>query len=160
MQDNRTPANPPYDKVIPRLPAYLDNEVSPSEHDAISAHLARCERCRTEKEQLLTLWGELWQMPVPQAPADLADRVMRAIGDEGGDAGSNPIRFSRLLPVSAAVAVVGLVVGGWLALRLLDVETNRQGEQSVVAAMDVFAPNPQGSFVGGYIAMLENPGRR
>jgi anti-sigma factor RsiW len=151
------------DHVLHRLPAYLDNEIVPPEHDAISEHLAHCERCRAEKEQLLTLWGELWQMPVPQAPADLADKVMRVIRGEDVETTAEPIRFSRLLPVSAAVAAVvaitGLVVGGWFAWVLLDAETERQGERSIAATMDVFAPNPQGSFVGGYIAMLENPGR-
>jgi Kef-type K+ transport system membrane component KefB len=71
------------------------------------------------------------------------------------------MRFSRLLPGPAAVAaavaitVAGLVGGGWLGARLLDAETNRQGERSAAATMDAFAPNPYGSFVGGYIAMLQ-----
>ena len=148
------------DQVSPRLPAYLDDELAPPEHDAVSAHLVLCERCRTEKELLLALWGELRGLPVPRTPDRLTDKVMRLIGDEDGKAATKPLRFSRLLPVSAAVAVAGLMVGSWLAWVLLDAETEREGERSIVSTMDVFTPNPQGSFVGGYLAMLENPGRR
>jgi anti-sigma factor RsiW len=159
-QDNHTPINPPCDKVISRLPAYLDNEVAPSEHDAISAHLAHCERCRAEKEQLLSLWGELQKIPISHASKDLSEKIMRALGEESGEMVAEPIRFSRLLPVSAAAAVLGLVVGGWMAEGLLNAEAERRGEESIAATMDAFAPNPYGSFVGGYLAMLENPGRR
>ncbi len=163
-QDNHAPINTLCDNVIQRLPAYLDNEVTPSEHDAISAHLARCARCRAEKEQLLNLWGELQKMPMPHAPKGLSDKVMRALGEEGGETDEEPIRFSRLLPASAAVAAViaitGLVVGGWMAGGLLNAEAERRGEESIAVTMDAFAPNPYGSFVGGYLAMLENPRRR
>ena len=156
------------EQVMPRLPAYLDNEVTSAEHDAISAHLAHCERCRTEKEQLLVLWGELGEMPVPKAPAGLADKVMHVIRGENRETATEPIRFPRLIPASAAVAAViaavigitGLVVGGWMAGGLLNTEANRQSEQSLAATMDVFAPNPRGTFVSGYLAMLENPGRQ
>ena len=163
-QDNFTPYNPPCDHVLLRLPAYLDNEIGQPEYDAISAHMAHCERCRTEKEQLLALWGELGEMPVPKAPAGLADKVMHVIRGENRETTTEPIRFPRLIPASAAVAAVigitGLVVGGWMAGGLLNAEANRQSEQSLAATMDVFAPNPRGTFVGGYLAMLENPGRQ
>jgi anti-sigma factor RsiW len=159
-QDNHAPINTICDKVIRRLSAYLDNEVTPSEHDAISAHLAHCKDCRAEKEQLLNLWGELQKIPIPHAPEGLSDKIMRALGDEGGETVAEPIRFSRLLPVSAAVAALGLVVGAWMAGGLLNAEAERRGEESIAVTMDAFAPNPYGSFVGGYLAMLENPGRR
>ena len=159
-QDNHVPINSPCDNVIQRLPAYLDNEVAPSEHAALSTHLAHCARCRAEKEQLLNLWGELQKIPIPHAPKGLSDKIMRALGEEGGETVAEPIRFSRLLSVSAAVAVLGLVVGGWMAGGLLNAEVERRGEESIAATMDAFAPNPYGSFVGGYLAMLENPGRR
>ncbi len=152
------------EQVMPRLPAYLDNEVTSAEHDAISAHLARCERCRAEKEQILALWDALREMPVPHAPVGVADRVMCRIGNGGGEAAAEPIRFPRFLPASAVVAAViaitGLVIGGWMAEGLLNAEAEQRGEESIVATMDAFAPNPYGSFVGGYLAMLENPGRR
>ncbi len=143
-QDNHVPINSPCDNVIQRLPAYLDNEVAPSEHAALSTHLAHCARCRAEKEQLLNLWGELQKIPIPHAPKGLSDKIMRALGEEGGE----------------TVAVLGLVVGGWMAGGLLNAEVERRGEESIAATMDAFAPNPYGSFVGGYLAMLENPGRR
>ena len=156
------------DQVSSRLPACLDDELAPQEHDAISAHMAHCERCRAEKEQLLALWGELGEMPVPTPPAGLADKVMHVIRGENRETATEPIRFPRLIPASAAVAAViaavigitGLVVGGWMAGGLLNAEANRQSEQSLAATMDVFAPNPRGTFVGGYLAMLENPGRQ
>lgn len=150
--------NPPCEHVLQKLPAYLDNEVTSSEHDAISAHLAQCDLCRAEREHLTALWVQLGQAITPQVPADLSSKIMQRIQDE--EAPAAKIRLFRLLPVSAAVAVLGLLVGGWMARTLLEAETNRQGAHDLAAAMDVFAPNPRGTFVSGYLATLENPGRR
>lgn len=143
--------------VLHRLPAYLDNEIAPPEHDAISAHLTQCESCRVENERLMTVWAELDQLGTSKTPTDLHGKIMQAMHNE--ETPPTRMRFIRLLPISAAVAVVGLLVGGWMARTILDTEAVRQGEHSLAAAMDVFAPNPRGTFVSGYLATLENPGR-
>ena len=157
MESINPKPQPSCDHVLQRLTAFLDNETRPAEHDAIARHLTRCEGCRAERDRIAVLCAELGQTTTPIAPAGLSGKIMRRIQEEGTAA--SRIKSFRLLPVSAAVAVLGLLIGGWMARTVLDTDTHGEGEQGLIAAMDIFAPNPRGTFIHGYLATLENPGR-
>lgn len=68
------------------LTAYLDNEVTPSEHTLVRAHLAGCDRCQQELAALSALQGRVSQFlqakasrvaPSPQAWSRLQARLAK-----------------------------------------------------------------------------------
>jgi predicted anti-sigma-YlaC factor YlaD len=62
-----------------QLSAYLDREIAGDEMLAIRAHLHDCAECREEAEALKTLKRMLTASPVPEPPADLADRLCATV---------------------------------------------------------------------------------
>lgn len=61
--------------VQSRLSAYLDREMNGDELLQVRRHLSNCPDCREEEESLRTLRRLLAEAPIPEPPADLADRL-------------------------------------------------------------------------------------
>lgn len=90
------------------LGGYVLDGLEPQERDAVRAHLATCERCRSEVDDLAELPGllaEAWTAP-QRAPADLRARVLGQLGGR--------TRRIRRVPalLAAALAVVAALAGG------------------------------------------------
>ncbi|WP_449244230.1 zf-HC2 domain-containing protein [Desulfobacca acetoxidans] len=104
-------------KIQDYFSAYLDGELSESQRESVSSHLAVCSQCRREYEAWCRLWEALAAEQV-RAPADLADRVLTRL----------PSRCRSWWPSLALAAslVVGIFLGSQLGMSLHEV-ANPQG---------------------------------
>jgi anti-sigma factor RsiW len=148
-----------------KLSAFADGEVSSDWHLKIEAHLETCPDCQQALAELQRLWLELDDpMPVQTRPGFERD-VMRKIAEEAHPVGFDWFRsLSRLFPVPATVAMValvGMLLGGWMGHTLLDGVTNplgatiaaTQGQSATIEALDIFAPTPKGSLAHDYLML-------
>ena len=104
------------------LAGYLDETLPPNRRRRLEEHLEYCTDCTTEVRELRETVALLRGLPEPEAPADLAEAVLRRIaaGETEPTWRALPARwlgsFSQTLssprlaiPIAAAVAVVALV---------------------------------------------------
>jgi hypothetical protein len=107
------------------LGVYLLGALDASERAEVDAHLATCETCRAELEELAGLPLVLDQVglddlvPEPVRPSDdLFDRVAaKARAERAEPPASQHRRYRRLMAVAAALVVlVGGGLGGWSVL--------------------------------------------
>ncbi|MEJ2710524.1 MAG: zf-HC2 domain-containing protein [Anaerolineales bacterium] len=86
-------------EVLPRINAYLDEEVSPSEKKLLQAHLATCQSCRQELESLNhlqnTLRQQLQSRAAQAAPSPQAWSLVQAALPADISKGPNPKKGSR-----------------------------------------------------------------
>ncbi len=109
------------------LSRYAADELAPPKRARVAAHLAGCARCRAALTERRAVAGALHDLPVPELPADLFDRITarRAEGERvilpaadlsGVDAGigaspiARPRRGLRAAVALAAAAVAAAVV--------------------------------------------------
>ena len=63
-----------------QLSAFNDRELPPDIHKRVAGHLAECEKCRTESEQMIATW-DLLSLPIPDpkpyAYARLKNRMVQ-----------------------------------------------------------------------------------
>lgn len=83
------------------LSAYLDRELAPQERNAIRAHLADCDCCRTEERDLRALKGLLLGVRAPEPAADFEGRLMARLYSES----VVPVRPRLTLPTLRPHAV-------------------------------------------------------
>ena len=57
----------------------LTRELQPTEARTLRDHLAQCESCRVENEELATLWKDLGDLPVPGVRPDARARFAHAL---------------------------------------------------------------------------------
>jgi anti-sigma factor RsiW len=62
-----------------RLPAYLDNDCSPREAEAVAQHLASCAACRAQTERLRAVESQLARMRGIEPHADFTLAVMARV---------------------------------------------------------------------------------
>lgn len=109
-----------------QLSAYLDHDLTPSEHDVIERHLAECGECRATLEQLARVKSHAAALVGPPAPTDLWAGIASRIGTAGSTSVS-PARPALVLemprrarawwaapqwlPAAAAFLVVASIVG-------------------------------------------------
>ena len=92
----------------PELGGYILGGLDPSEHQVLEEHLAVCDRCRDDLEELADLpelLAEAWTAP-QRAPTDLRHRVLAQVGRRTW----RRRRVPALL--AAAIGVVAAVAGG------------------------------------------------
>ncbi len=89
-------------EVLPRINAYLDEEVSPSEKKLIQSHLASCQGCQQELETLnqlqITLRQQLKARAAQAAPSPQAWSLLQA--SLPADLPVKPIQRKMRLPFS------------------------------------------------------------
>jgi len=133
------------------LAEYAEGVLDASRQSAVEQHVRECDDCAATLVELAGLPETLAQAPVPPLPADVADRLDRAIADEASARASKPadkprpnvvpIRERRrwLAPVLVAAAVIG-VIG--IAVPALDNGTGGSSDSSASSA------DEQGSAAG------------
>lgn len=68
--------------TVEMLSAYLDRELPTAERDAIRAHLADCDGCRTEERDLRALKGLLLGVRAPEPAPDFEMRLMSSLREQ------------------------------------------------------------------------------
>src|SRR4051812_44229653 len=86
------------------LVAYLYNDIEPSQRAAFEAHIATCERCRYELEELQDVRGQLQHWIAPDVPHTVEVRTAAV----GAVPRTGPLHW---LPVWAQVAAALLFLG-------------------------------------------------
>ena len=146
--------------VLNRLSAYSDSELPAEQMEMIRLHVSECSRCRAAHDEMRALWDALADPAPVVAPCDLEGRVIAALDKSRADAMRAPFPFWRLIAASSAAAVLGLIIGGWMGVALLDKDAANEVGRSISATLDIFSPAPRGTFAEGYFAMLHNPESR
>jgi anti-sigma factor RsiW len=148
-----------------KLSAFADGEVSADWREKIEAHLATCLECRQALSELRSLWQALDDPMHVQTRPGFTQDIMRKISGGAQPDRHEWFRFwERMFPVPASVALVamlGLVLGGWLGHSLVANDAHPLGgplsgtaAQSVtIEALDVFSPMPKGSLAHGYLTL-------
>jgi mycothiol system anti-sigma-R factor len=87
---------------------YLDGEFAERDRAEFEAHVGECESCRRKVKQQAE-WKVAIKAAAPreQAPAALRNRVLRAVAKEAQPERSWSAWAKRVLPVAAAVGLVG-----------------------------------------------------
>ena len=134
--------------VQAQMSAWLDHELSEAAGAMLTAHLERCEACRTEWRKLTALDAALGNLAAP-VPKGLAEHVVAKV------------RRPRRRPgwQSAALAaclVLGIALGGTMARSFYGGDggatPNEAGAE--VASLEVFHDFPQGS-LGAVVASYQ-----
>jgi hypothetical protein len=65
------------DKAIELQDDYIDDELPLDQRSLLIEHLASCDSCRREQDELTALREQLRNLPVKTPPAGFADRILR-----------------------------------------------------------------------------------
>jgi anti-sigma factor RsiW len=131
--------------VQTQLSAWLDDELSEATGAMLTAHLERCEACRTEWRKLASMDAALGNLVAP-VPMGLAEHVVAKV--------RRPRRRQWFQSVAlAACLVLGVALGGTMARSFYGEATpNEAGAE--VASLEVFHDFPQGS-LGAVVASYQ-----
>jgi anti-sigma factor RsiW len=131
------------------MSAYLERDLEEAERRDVDAHLAGCERCGAELQDLRQTVALLRRLPAPEPPPHLATRVLARIADgEARPAGwwswlerlAAPVVAAPVAAALAAAAVVLLaeepspvrVAGAPPPMRIANAEPARVPERAIV----------------------------
>lgn len=149
------------------LAEYAEGVLDASRQAAVDEHVRECADCAATLAELAGLSDTLAQTPVPPLPADVANRLDRAIAAEATTRASEtthkpssnvvPIRERRrwLAPILAAAAVIG-VIG--IAVPVLNNGSDSSSESSAGSAADSGAQSADESGSAGNRALSEGNG--
>ena len=125
-----------------QMSAWLDDELSEAAGAMLTAHLERCEACRTEWRKLTALDAALGNLAAP-VPMGLAEKVAAKV--------RRPRRRKWFQSVAlAACLVLGVALGGTMA-RSFYGPAAADTTEAEVASLDDFHDFPQGS-LGAVVA--------
>lgn len=139
------------------LSAYIDGELRASAVERLEAHLAACEGCRLELEQLRATAAALRDLPKAQAPRSFTLSPERAAGRRPLTGATAPLALGmRLAAAGVAVALAAVLVVdlGGLA------EDNEAGTTAPQMLADEDAAVPGAEDSAGYATTPEAPSER
>ena len=133
---------------------YFDGELSAEERALLESHINKCQECAGELEELQKIHKLFASASTFRAPHGFSTRVLVNVGtDETRRFGW----FVHILTKSAAgfavlvLIVVGIILGSFLSKNLV----SEKGSIVASLSLGVFAPVPQDSVGGVYLAMTE-----
>lgn len=137
------------------LSSYIDNELGAKEAGLLESHLAQCDRCRGELEQMRQLQGLFSQTQRFSAPPAFRVKVMEKVG-------AQPSKGFSLFPVfvrfaEAGVFMLAITAGIMSGGMLINAFTpHHKGEQIVASlSLETFEALPPDSLGRAYLAMTE-----
>jgi anti-sigma-K factor RskA len=93
------------------LPGFVLGSLEPAEERAVREHVAVCDSCRREMEELQGVTDSLTLLlPSAEPPADLAGRVAARVRSTAAPAAGTGIRGRKSLRIRALVAVASILV--------------------------------------------------
>lgn len=120
------------------LAPFVDGSLPPAEHAAVERHLASCPRCRREAQLASEARVALRSLPAVSPPPGVGDAALVEMAEQErrASSGARP-RWTKLVPVAAAAAVVGL-----LAIALPRIGGGAADEGAVAPSASRAAPAP------------------
>lgn len=126
-------------RILKKLSAYVDNEVSEQERRVISEHLKTCPRCQAELEQLLQISRSLDTVEHVETPPYFVPHLKQKLADRQSERG---IRFPFIewikratIPAFTAVCIVlALITGSSLGKTLYQTQVERIEAQETEVA--------------------------
>jgi len=147
--------------VQQRIKAYLDNELTGRDAEAISSHIKSCSSCSQAAALLSRTWDILLELPGPETVPDLVPATLSRIPEEA--AASFLQSLSRLfLPVPApAFAAIAIVLGLFIGARLGTSISTRYSEPGATEDplyLEIFQELPPESIGDAYIQVNYSKG--
>jgi anti-sigma factor RsiW len=138
-----------------RLSPYVDGELPAGEARKLASHLARCQRCAADYEDMLEVQGLFSGAQRFAAPQGLSAAVMEKVRELPARPFSLVPLFVRFAGVAAVVLAIaaGAVSGDVLMSSLVP---HRSPERETVMAslsLDSFEALPPGSLGHGYLSL-------
>lgn len=137
------------------LSSYIDGELDAKEITSLESHLAQCDRCTEELEQLRQLQGLFSQARRFSAPSGFQSMVIEKISDQ-------PVKGFSLFPVfirfvEAGVFILVITAGIMSGGMLINVfAPHHRGEQVIASlSLETFDALPPDSLGRAYLAMTE-----
>jgi hypothetical protein len=94
-----------------RLSAYIDGELDPPAAERLESHLAECERCRLELEQLRATVSGLRDLPELEPPRSFTLSPERVAAPRPRQPAAPPLAFgARIAAVGLAAALAAVLV--------------------------------------------------
>jgi anti-sigma factor RsiW len=134
---------------------YLDGELGTTDTARLEAHLAHCDRCSGELDELKRLHGLFMRAERFSAPSGFSARVM-----ERADA--HPVKGFSFFPIFARfveagvfllVITAGIMSGGMMMNAIAPHQKGRQVVSSL--SLETFEAMPPDSMGSAYLAMTE-----
>lgn len=101
---------------------YLDGVLPVGEQHLVSEHLAECDACRTEINQLQELRHALRSLPVPPPSADFRNRVFAQV---------RQIRHKRQRLLGGLTTAIAASLVMWIGVALFQPASNTTGIQAI-----------------------------
>ncbi len=141
--------------VVKYLSTYLDLELGAKEVALLEAHLAQCDRCRAELEQLQLVQGLFKDARKFSAPPAFRAKVLGRLQSQPAQGFSFFPMFIRFAEIGVFLLAItaGIMSGGML---ISAVAPHYKGEQVIAAlSLETFEALPPDSLGGAYLAMTE-----
>jgi hypothetical protein len=109
-----------HQEISDKLSDYLDDELAPSERQAVEAHLQECEECAATLADLRRITGTAAALGDAPPATDLWPGVAERIA--AGPRAAVPARrrrFAFTVPQLAAASLLLAALSGWLTIRVL-----------------------------------------
>lgn len=149
------------EQLTERLSAYLDGELGERERRQVEATLSRDETARRVLHELRAVSAAVRGLPVESSPADIRERVLRALERREllepmpGEPSSLPLRpawrFARLVASAAIVALaasVGFLAIRWGLQRPADIQVARLEERTQAPPAPAAKSTRRGAEIG------------
>jgi len=142
-------------RAVKYLSSYIDSELGAKEVALLESHLAQCDRCERELEQMRQLQGLFRQAPKFSAPPVFRAKVMERVNNQ-------PARGFSLFPVfirfaEAGVFVLAITAGIMSGGMLINAfAPHHKGDQVIASlSLETFDALPPDSLGRAYLAMTE-----
>lgn len=136
------------------LSSLADGELEQDKAEMVQRHLLDCSACSLEFAALQDVWNVLDEYQAPPLSNGFEQAVLARI--KAKTSWWDDYRH-HFLPLTTAVAAIGIILGGWLGTAL--VEVDGQNASGMADTMDIFNPSPKGSFTDGLLATLNDIGK-
>jgi len=133
---------------------YIDGELNEDKRSLLEAHLNGCRECARELEELQKIHMLLAGAEPFEAPHGFSTRVLANIRSKGKRRSADFVHIFKILTEGFAVLlliVAGVILGSFLSRNLV----SEKGSIVASFSLEVFAPAPQDSVGGVYLAMTE-----
>ncbi len=141
-----------HDEILELAAAAIDFELSPTEHDTLSAHLRDCIACARRVAGLQADQRAIAQLPRYSLSQARVDRVARRVG-YGGESPALTLRMVAIAAVLALLALGALAVGAAELRQQQDPNLSVVPPSATASPPATASPTPQPSPIASPIAV-------